>query len=107
MAKRILVDTINKVGQDDRGYPVVDIRDTQAEEFECHSTLTWHSCSNDNVEILKYYLDPNTSTIRKVPLYWEDDQESDAGALATDADGNPTERYEWDYTTDTWTKVTI
>jgi hypothetical protein len=33
--------------------------------------------------------------------------QSTAGELAVDAEGNPTEAYEWNWDTETWSKVQI
>lgn len=103
MAKKALVDTNESIGQDARGYPVVDVVDV-GNEFETHSSLEWKSCGDD-IKTGYYWWDPTTSTFRELPEYL--DPSEDAGALATDADGNPTEEYVWSWTTDTYSKQSI
>jgi hypothetical protein len=49
----------------------------------------------------KYWFDPATTTFRKLP---EAVAMNTAGELTVDAEGNPTERYVWDWDSETWSK---
>ena len=88
MAKRALVSTIEPRGKNDSGYRVLDVVEV-GNEFETHSKFQWHDCA-DTVETDKYWWDPTTSTFKKLP---EAVEQSTAGVLAVDAEGNPTEEY--------------
>ena len=102
MAKKALVSTIEPRGKDDAGYRVLEVVDA-ADTFETHSNLQWKDCA-DTVEMDKNWWDPATSTFKKLP---EGVDQSTAGELAEDAEGNPTERYVWDWDTETWSKTAI
>jgi hypothetical protein len=102
MAKKALVSTIEPSGKDNAGYRVLEVVDA-ANTFETHSNLQWHDCA-DTVEMAKYWYDPTTSSFKKMP---EAVDQSTAGELAVDAEGNPTEAYEWDWDTETWSKVQV
>ena len=102
MAKKALVSTIEPRGKDNAGYRVLEVVDA-ANTFETHSNLQWKDCA-DTVEMDKYWWDPATSAFKKLP---EAVEQSTAGELAVDADGNPTEHYVWDWDNEVWTKVAI
>ena len=102
MAKKALVSIIEPRGKNDSGYRVLEVVDAD-NTFETHSNLQWHECG-DAVETDKYWYDPSTNTFKKLP---ETVEQSTAGELAVDADGNPTETYEWNWDTETWSKVQI
>lgn len=102
MAKKALVSTIEPRGKDNAGYRVLEVVDA-ANTFETHSNLQWKDCA-DTVEMDKYWWDPATSAFKKLP---EAVDQSTAGELAVDADGNPTEQYVWDWDNEVWTKVAI
>ena len=102
MAKKALVSTIEPRGKNNSGYRVLEVVDA-ANIFETHSNLQWHDCA-DTVEADKYWYDPTSSLFKKLP---ETVEKSTAGELATDADGNPTEEYVWDWDNEMWTKVAI
>lgn len=102
MAKKALVSTIEPRGKDNSGYRVLEVVDAN-NTFEVHSNLQWKDCA-DTVEMNKYWYDPNTSSFKKLP---EAVDQSTAGDLAVDAEGNLTEDYEWDWENEVWTKVTI
>ena len=74
-----------------------------ANTFEVHSNLQWHDCA-DTVEIDKYWYDPSSSSFKKLPQIVE---QSTAGELAVDEEGNPTEAYDWDWDNEVWTKVQV
>ena len=99
MAKKALVSTIEPRGKDNAGYRVLEVVDA-ANTFETHSNLQWKDCA-DTVEMDKYWWDPATSAFKKLP---EAVEQSTAGELAVDAEGNPTERYVWDWDSETWSK---
>ena len=99
MAKNALVSTIEPRGKDNAGYRVLEVVDA-ANTFETHSNLQWKDCA-DTVEMDKYWWDPATSAFKKLP---EAVDQSTAGELAVDADGNPTEQYVWDWDSETWSK---
>ena len=99
MAKKALVSTIEPRGRDNAGYRVLEVVDA-ANTFETHSNLQWKDCAN-TVEMDKYWWDPATSAFKKLP---EAVEQSTAGELAVDADGNPTEQYVWDWDSETWSK---
>ena len=102
MAKKALVSTIEPRGKDNAGYRVLEVVDA-ANTFETHSNLQWKDCA-DTVEMDKYWWDPATSAFKKLP---EAVAQSTAGELAVDAEGNPTEAYEWNWDTETWSKVQV
>ena len=102
MAKKALVSTGESGGQNNSGYRVVEVVEI-GNEFETHSSLEWKDC-DDTVEADKYWYDPTSSLFKKLP---ETVEQSTAGELATDADGNPTEEYVWDWDNEMWTKVAI
>ena len=102
MAKKALVSTIEPRGKDNAGYRVLEVVDA-ANTFEVHTNLQWKDCA-DTVEMDKYWWDPATSAFKKLP---EAVDQSTAGELAVDADGNPTEQYVWDWDNEVWTKVAI
>jgi len=102
MAKKALVSTIEPRGKDNAGYRVLEVVDA-ANTFETHSNLQWKDC-DDTVEMDKYWWDPATSAFKKLP---EAVDQSTAGELAVDADGNPTEQYVWDWDSETWSKETL
>lgn len=102
MAKKALVSTIEPRGKDDAGYRVLEVVDA-ANTFETHSNLEWKDCA-DTVEMDKNWWDPATSTFKKLP---EGVDQSTAGELAEDAEGNKTERYVWDWDTETWSKEAL
>jgi len=99
MAKKALVSTIEPRGKDNAGYRVLEVVDA-ANTFETHTNLQWKDCAN-TVEMDKYWWDPATSAFKKLP---EAVEQSTAGELAVDADGNPTEQYVWDWDSETWSK---
>ena len=102
MAKKALISTIEPRGQDNSGYRVVEVVDA-ANIFEVHSNLQWKDC-NDSIEQDMYWFDPLTNTFRKLP---EAVQQSTAGTLSVDEEGNPTEYYVWNWDTETWSKAQI
>ena len=102
MAKKALVSTIEPRGKNDAGYRVLEVVDA-ANTFETHTNLQWKDCAN-TVEMDKYWWDPVTSAFKKLP---EAVDQSTAGELNVDAEGKPTEAYEWNWDTETWSKVQI
>jgi hypothetical protein len=102
MAKKALVSTVEPRGENDAGYRVVEVVDS-ANTFEVHSGLEWKDCS-DSVAVDLYWWKPATSEFKKLP---EAVEQSTAGALATDSEGNPTEEYVWNWDTETWSKQSI
>jgi hypothetical protein len=102
MAKKALISTIEPAGKDNAGYRVLEVVDA-ANTFETHSNLEWHDCA-DTVEMDKHWYDPTSSVFKKLP---ESIPQSTAGELAVDAEGNPTETYNWDWDNEIWTKVQI
>jgi hypothetical protein len=102
VAKKALVSTIEPRGKDNAGYRVLEVVDA-ANTFETHSNLQWKDCA-DTVEMDRYWYDPVSSSFKKLP---EAVDQSTAGELAVDAEGNPTETYEWDWDNESWTKVQI
>jgi hypothetical protein len=103
MAKKALVSTVEPYGQDNTGYRVVQVVEV-GQEFEVHSSLVWKDCSDDIVPNMWWYK-PDTETFKKMP-YAVDPVEA-LGALAEDADGNPTERFVWNWDTESWSKETV
>jgi hypothetical protein len=102
MAKKALVSTLEPRGKDNSGYRVVEVVEV-GNEFDVHSNLQWKDCA-DTIEADKYWYDPVSSLFKKLPISVD---QSTAGELAVDAEGNPTEAYEWDWDTETWFKVHI
>lgn len=102
MAKKALVSTIEPRGKDNSGYRVLEVVDA-ANTFETHPNLQWKDCA-DTVEMDKYWYDPSSLSFKKLP---ETINQSTAGELAVDAEGNPTEAYDWDWDNEVWTKVQV
>lgn len=102
MAKKALVSTIEPRGKNNSGYRVLEVVDA-ANTFEVHSNLQWHDCA-DTVEMDKYWYDPVSSSFKKLP---EAVDQSTAGELAVDEEGNKIETYEWNWDNAVWTKVQI
>jgi len=100
MTKKALVSSIEPRGKDEAGYRVLEVVEI-GNTFEVHSNLQWHDCP-DTVEMDKYWFNPNTLEFKKLP---EAVEQSTAGELAVDEEGKPTEAYEWNWDTETWTKV--
>jgi hypothetical protein len=99
MAKKALVSTIEPRGKDNAGYRVLEVVDA-ANTFETHTNLQWKDC-DDTIAMDKNWWDPAASAFKKLP---EGVDQSTAGELAVDADGNPTEQYVWDWDSETWSK---
>ena len=103
MAKKALVSTIEPRGKDNAGYRVLEVVDA-ANTFDTHSNLQWHDCA-DTVEMDKYWYDPASASFKKLPEAV--DAEATAGELAVDAEGYPTEAHEWNWDTESWSKVQV
>ena len=102
MAKKALISNLEPRGKDNSGFRVVEVVDA-ANIFEVHSNLEWKDCA-DTVERDLYWYDPSVSSFKKMP---EAVEQSTAGELAVDAEGNPTEAYDWDWDNEVWTKVQV
>jgi hypothetical protein len=102
MAKKALVSTTEARGENDSGYRVVEVVDS-ANTFDVHSSLEWKDCS-DSVAVDLYWWKPSSSEFKKLP---EAVDQSTAGDLAEDSDGNPTEEYVWNWDTETWSKQAL
>jgi hypothetical protein len=105
MAKKALVSTIEPRGENDSGYRVLEVVDV-ADTFETHPNLQWKDC-DDHIEQDMYWWKPSTSEFKKLP---EAVDPSTAGELAMDNTQDPpvpTETYEWNWDTETWSKVQI
>lgn len=102
MAKKALISTIEPRGKDNSGYRVLEVVEV-GNEFETHPNLQWKDCP-DTIEMDKYWYNPSTSVYKKLP---EAVDQSTAGELAVDAEGNPTEAYDWDWDNEVWTKVQV
>jgi hypothetical protein len=102
MAKKALVSTTEPRGENNSGYRVVEVVDS-ANTFDVHSNFEWKDCS-DSIEVDKYWWDPSTSAFKKIPEYVDP---ITAGELAVDSEGNPTEKYVWNWDTETWSKQSI
>ena len=100
MSKKALVSTVEPEG--DNGHRVLEIVEAGS-EFEVHSDLVWKDCP-DSITQSDYWWKPSTSEYKKLPHTVD---KSTAGTLATDADGNPTEEYVWDWDNEVWTKVQV
>lgn len=101
MAKKALISTVEQSGDPDNlGYRVIEVVNP-GEEFETHSGFQWHDCG-DNVESGKYWY--KDGVYKKLPGYTD---ATEAGELAVDAEGNPTEKYVWDWDTETYSKQAL
>lgn len=100
MSKKALVSTVEPDG--DNGNRVLDIVEV-GNTFDVHSDLVWKDCS-DSVTQGDYWWKPSTSEFKKLTHTVD---QSTAGELAVDGDGNPTEAYEWNWNTETWSKVQV
>lgn len=103
MAKKALVNTNEFIGKDRSGYRVVEVVDA-TNTFETHSSLEWKDCS-DSIIADMYWWDPSISQFKKLPAAV--DPVETAGELAVDSDGNETEKYIWNWDTETWSKQTL
>lgn len=103
MAKKALVSTKEPRGKNDSGYRVLEVVEL-GNEFEVHSSLEWKDCA-DTVEVNTYWYDPVSSSFKKLPSAV--DAVETVGELAVDAEGNTTESYEWNWDTETWSKVQV
>jgi hypothetical protein len=102
MSKKALVSIIEPEGKNNAGYRVLEVVDAN-NTFETHSNFQWKDCP-DIVEYNKYWYDPTSLSFKKLPNTVD---QSTAGELAVDEQGNPTEAYEWNWDTETWSKVQI
>jgi len=102
MAKKALISTIEPRGKDNSGYRVLEVVEV-GNEFETHPNLQWEDCP-DTIEMDKYWYNPSTSVYKKLPHAVD---QSTAGELAVDAEGNLIEAYEWDWDNEVWTKVQV
>ena len=100
MTKKALVSTIELDG--DNGNRVLEVVEA-GNEFEVHSSLEWKECP-DFVTQGDYWWKPSTSEFKKLPHTVD---QSTAGDLTVDAEGNPTEAYEWNWDTESWFKVQV
>lgn len=103
MAKKALVSTIEPDGKDNSGYRVLDVIESN-NTFEVHSNLQWKDCP-DTIEMDKYWFDSISNTFKKLPHAV--DAITTVGELSTDVDGNPTEKYEWNWDAESWSKIPI
>ena len=104
MAKKALIEKLNDFqGENQEGYLVRQVED-EDNIFDVHSSMEWISCP-DNVKAYTHWYNPNTNSFKLTPS--EINPEETAGALATDANGNLTEQYEWNWNTETWSKVQV
>lgn len=101
MAKKALVSTIEPRGENNSGYRVLEVVEA-GDEFEVHPNLQWKDCSDD-VETDMYWWKPSTSEFKKLPEAI--DPVETLGELAVNSDGNKTEKWLWDWDTETWSKV--
>jgi hypothetical protein len=103
MAKKALVHIGEPAGENDAGYRVLEVVDA-GNEFDVHSALEWKDCGDSVDGPDLYWFDPSNNTFRKLPNAVD---QATAGDLATDDDGNHTEKYVWNWTTETWSKASI
>jgi len=101
MAKKALVSTIEPRGKDNLGYRVLEVVDID-NTFETHPNLQWKDCP-DTVEMDKYWWNPSTSEFKKLPEAVNPAET--LGELAVNDEGKITEKYVWDWDTETWSKV--
>jgi len=104
MTKKALISTTEPRGKNNSGYRVLDVVDV-GNEFEVHSSLQWKDCNDNAVQTDLYWFNPSTNTFKKLPKAV--DALTTAGELAVDAEGKPIEDYEWNWDTETWSKVQI
>ena len=102
--KKILISKQEPRGQDLRGYRIVDVQE-EGSTYDVESFLEWKDISNDSVQVDYYWYDPDTNTARLEPDYVIPQDTLDE--LALDAEGNPTEKYVWNWNTDAWTKEAL
>ena len=100
--KKALISKSEFCGKDNANYRVVQVVDAN-NTFDVHSNLEWKDCE-DNIEADKWSYDPATSTFKVLP-YGVDP--STAGTLTHDDNGVPTEKYVWDWDTETWNKEAL
>lgn len=102
MTKKALISLLEPQGPNNEGYKVLEVLDAN-NTFETDSNFEWKDCP-DNVEMHLYWWNPSTNLYKKLP---EAVEKSTAGDLNIDEEGNHTEDYEWNWDTETWSKVQI
>lgn len=104
MAKKALISKLEPRGVDNSGFRVLEVVEVGA-EFEVHPThLEWVDCSDTVTGPDMYWYNPSTQQFKKTDLAVD---QGVAGALNKDADGNPTEKYVFDWDNETWIKEPI
>jgi hypothetical protein len=104
MAKKALISKNEARGKDNAGYRVAEVVEVGSEFDVKEPELFWVDCADTIVED-NYWYDPNTSTFKKMPSGV--DAAATAGIISKDANGNPTEKYQWNWDTETWSKVPL
>jgi hypothetical protein len=102
MAKKCLLNKIDPVGPNNEGYPVLEVVDSGS-TFEASDSFEWIDCPDDIVSFTQWY-NPNNQTFHKLPAYIETGRDT---PLAVDENGVETEKYEFDWVNEVWTKVQI
>jgi len=100
--KKALVSKIEFCGRNNSDYRIVQVVDAN-NTFDVNTNLEWKDCA-DNIEADKWSYDPATSTFKVLP---NGVSPLTAGNLAEDVNGIPTEKYVWDWDTETWSKESI
>jgi len=107
MSKKALINTNELAGQDNRGFPVIQVEDA-TNIFEVHPSLEWKDCP-DNYTAWAWWWDPATDTFRPIPWYGiEPTAEQMAEVEASkDAEGNFTKNPVFNWTTDSFDIVDL
>ena len=111
MTKKALIDTSQTTGQDDRGFPVIQVEDP-TNIFDVCPAMEWKDCP-DNYTAWAWWWDPATDSFRPIPWHGiEPTAEQMAVVDATkveDDEGNYTytQGYDFDWDTDTFYLVDL
>jgi len=103
MAKKALISLNEKRGNVDTGLRVLEVVDAE-NVFPIHTGFEWKDCP-DTIKSFKYWYNSANNTFKKLPDYVS--AVDTAGELVVDAEKKPTEKYVWDWDTETWSKESL
>jgi hypothetical protein len=107
MTKKALIDTNELAGQDDRGFPVIQVEDP-TNIFDVCPAMEWKDCP-DNYTAWAWWWDPATNSFRPIPWHGIEPTAEQMAVVdeTKDAEGNYTQGYDFDWDTDTFYLVDL